>query len=125
MSTTNENGDGKRRPRNGELSMSSTRVKIETDTFETLFGEPPLIAGESKEAYLIAILGEILRVAGIFDYNIIFHNPLMSRLGIIDNVLQVVITINSLFLILFGIPALVVERDLKRCIAFVCRRATE
>ena len=44
---------------------------------------------------VIAILGEILRVAGIFDYNIIFHNPLMSRLGIIDNVLQVVITINS------------------------------
>jgi UDP-2,3-diacylglucosamine pyrophosphatase LpxH len=63
---------------------------------------------------VIAILGEILRVAGIFDYNIIFHNPLMSRLGIIDNVLQVVITINSLFLILFGIPALVVERDLMR-----------
>src|SRR6266403_2054960 len=55
---------------------------------------------------VIAILGEILRVAGIFDYNIIFHNPLMSRLGIIDNVLQVVITINSLFLLLFGIPAL-------------------
>ena len=63
---------------------------------------------------VIAILGEILRVAGIFDYNIIFHNPLMSRLGIIDNVLQVVITINSIFLILFGIPALVVERDLMR-----------
>ena len=63
---------------------------------------------------VIAILGEILRIAGIFDYNIIFHNPLMSRLGIIDNVLQVVITINSIFLILFGIPALVVERDLLR-----------
>jgi len=63
---------------------------------------------------MIAIFGEILRVAGIFDYNIIFHNPLMSRLGIIDNVLHVVITINSLFLILFGIPALFVERDLMR-----------
>jgi hypothetical protein len=63
---------------------------------------------------IIAILGEVLRVAGIFDYNIIFHNPLMSRLGIIDNVLQVVITINSIFLILFGIPAFLVERDLMR-----------
>jgi hypothetical protein len=63
---------------------------------------------------VIAILGEVLRVAGIFDYNIIFHNPLMSRLGIIDNVLQVVITINSIFLILFGIPAFLVERDLMR-----------
>ena len=38
----------------------------------------------------------------------------MSRLGIIDNVLQVVITINSIFLVLFGIPALVVQRDLSR-----------
>ena len=69
-----------------------------------------LLAG----ATMIAILGEVLRVAGIFDYNIIFHNPLMSRLGIIDNVLQVVITINSIFLILFGIPAFFVERDLMR-----------
>jgi hypothetical protein len=63
---------------------------------------------------VIAILGEFLRVAGIFDYNVIFHNPLMSRLGIVNNVLQVVITINSVFLILFGIPALFVERDLMR-----------
>jgi hypothetical protein len=69
-----------------------------------------LLAG----ATVIAILGEVLRVAGVFDYNIIFHNPLMSRLGIIDNVLQVVITINSIFLILFGIPAFLVERDLMR-----------
>jgi UDP-2,3-diacylglucosamine pyrophosphatase LpxH len=69
-----------------------------------------LLAG----ATVIAILGEVLRVAGIFDYNIIFHNPLMSRLGIINNVLQVVITINSIFLILFGIPAFLVERDLMR-----------
>ena len=51
---------------------------------------------------------------GIFDYNILFHNPLMSRLGIIDNALQVVIAINSIFLILFGIPALIVQRDLLR-----------
>src|SRR5499433_3985342 len=63
---------------------------------------------------MVAIAGELLRVVGIFDYNILFHNPLMSRLGIIDNVLQVVITINSLFLILFGIPALLVQRDLLR-----------
>jgi hypothetical protein len=47
----NETGDGKRQSANGELSKSSTRVENETDTFETLFGEP-LIAGESKEAYL-------------------------------------------------------------------------
>jgi UDP-2,3-diacylglucosamine pyrophosphatase LpxH len=63
---------------------------------------------------VVAIVGEILRVVGIFDYNILFHNPLMSRLGIIDNVLQVVITINSIFLVLFGIPAVVVQRDLSR-----------
>jgi UDP-2,3-diacylglucosamine pyrophosphatase LpxH len=63
---------------------------------------------------LVAIAGEVLRIMGIFDYNILFHNPLMSRLGIIDNVLQVVITINSVFLILFGIPALLVQRDLLR-----------
>jgi hypothetical protein len=63
---------------------------------------------------IVAIAGELLRVVGIFDYNILFHNPLMSRLGIIDNVLQVVITINSIFLVLFGVPALVVHRDLLR-----------
>jgi UDP-2,3-diacylglucosamine pyrophosphatase LpxH len=63
---------------------------------------------------VVAIAGEILRVVGMFDYNILFHNPLMSRLGIIDNVLQVVIAINSAFLVLFGIPALVVQRDLSR-----------
>src|ERR1700745_2854935 len=61
-----------------------------------------------------AIAGELLRMVGVFDYNILFHNPLMSRLGIIDNVLQVVIAINSVFLVLFGIPALLVQRDLLR-----------
>ena len=63
---------------------------------------------------IVAILGELLRFLGIFDYNILFHNPLMSKLGIIDNVLQVVITINSIFLVLFGIPAALVQHDLKR-----------
>ena len=63
---------------------------------------------------LIAIVGELLRVLGIFDYNILFHNPLMTRLGIIDNALQVVIAINSVFLILFGAPLLLLLHDLKR-----------
>jgi UDP-2,3-diacylglucosamine pyrophosphatase LpxH len=63
---------------------------------------------------IVAIAGELLRVVGIFDYNILFHNPLMNRLGIIDNVLRVVIMINSIFLVVFGIPAAVVHRDLKR-----------
>ena len=63
---------------------------------------------------MVAIAGELLRVVGIFDYNILFHNPLMSRLGIINNVLQVVIAINSIFLVLFGVPVAVVQRDLKR-----------
>jgi hypothetical protein len=61
---------------------------------------------------MVAIAGEMLRVVGIFDYNILFHNPVMNRLGIIDNVLQVVIAINSIFLILFGVPGLLVQRDL-------------
>src|SRR5262249_11220069 len=63
---------------------------------------------------MAAIAGELLRVLGIYDYNILFHNPLMSRMKIIDNVLQVVIAINSLFLVLFGIPAAIVQRDLMR-----------
>jgi UDP-2,3-diacylglucosamine pyrophosphatase LpxH len=63
---------------------------------------------------IVAIAGEMLRVLGIFDYNILFHNPLMSRLGIIDNVLQVVITINFIVLVLFGAPAALVQRDLSR-----------
>ena len=63
---------------------------------------------------IVAIAGGILRVTGIFDYNILFHNPLMSRLGIITNVLEVVIAINSIFLVLFGFPAFLVQRDLLR-----------
>ena len=63
---------------------------------------------------VIAILGELLRVLGIFDYNVLFQNPLMSKLGIIDNVLQVVIGINSIFLVMFGIPVALVLHDLTR-----------
>jgi UDP-2,3-diacylglucosamine pyrophosphatase LpxH len=63
---------------------------------------------------ILAIVGESLRILGIFDYNILFHNPLMSRLGIIDNVLQAVIAINSIFLGLFGLPMAVVSHDLMR-----------
>ena len=63
---------------------------------------------------IVAILGETLRVLGIVDYNILFQNPLMSRLGIIDNVLQVVIAINSIFLVLFGVPMALVWNDLSR-----------
>jgi UDP-2,3-diacylglucosamine pyrophosphatase LpxH len=63
---------------------------------------------------VFAVLAELLRVLGIFDYNILFHNPLMERLRIIDNVLQVVITINSVFLVLIGIPMALVMRDLGR-----------
>jgi hypothetical protein len=63
---------------------------------------------------VVAILGELLRVLGIFDYNILFQNPLMRKLGIIDNVLQVVIGINSIFLVMFGVPMALVLHDLTR-----------
>ena len=63
---------------------------------------------------VVAMLGEALRITGVFDYNILFDNPLMRRLGIIDNVLQAVITVNSIFLVLFGVPAMIVQRDLSR-----------
>lgn len=63
---------------------------------------------------VISILGEFLRILGIFDYNVLFHNPVMSRLPIIDNVLQVVIGINSMFLILFGVPTALVGYDMMR-----------
>jgi UDP-2,3-diacylglucosamine pyrophosphatase LpxH len=63
---------------------------------------------------VFAIVGELLRVLGIFDYNFLFHNPLMGRFRIIDNVLQVVITINSVFLVLIGVPMALVMRDLGR-----------
>ena len=38
----------------------------------------------------------------------------MMRLGIIDNVLQVVIGINSIFLVMFGVPMALVLHDLTR-----------
>jgi UDP-2,3-diacylglucosamine pyrophosphatase LpxH len=63
---------------------------------------------------ILSLLGEILRVVGLFDYNILFHNPLMSQLGVIDNVLQAVLTVNSIFLVVIGIPLLLVTRDLMR-----------
>jgi len=65
-------------------------------------------------ATIVAILGEVLRVLGVFDYNILFQNPLMRRLGIIDNILQVVIGINSIFLVMFGVPMALVLHDLTR-----------
>src|SRR5262245_35928809 len=65
---------------------------------------------------VVAILGELLRILGIFDYNILFQNPLMSRLGIIDNVLQVVIAINSIFFLLFGAPMALLLHDLTRAL---------
>ena len=63
---------------------------------------------------VIAILGEVFRILGIFDYNVLFHNPVMSRLPIVDNVLQVVIEINSMFLVFFGVPTALVVYDLMR-----------
>ena len=63
---------------------------------------------------VLSIGGEILRFLGIFDYNILFHNRVTVRLGIINNVLQVVITINSFFLVVIGIPMVLVLRDLRR-----------
>ncbi|MFY9756341.1 MAG: hypothetical protein WAK37_10390, partial [Pseudolabrys sp.] len=63
---------------------------------------------------VIAILGELFRILGIFDYNVLFHNPVMSRLPVVDNVLQVVIEINSMFLIFFGVPTALVVYDLMR-----------
>jgi UDP-2,3-diacylglucosamine pyrophosphatase LpxH len=63
---------------------------------------------------LFAIGGEVLRLLGIFDYNILFHNPAMQRLGVVNNVLQIVITVNSVFLLVIGIPAFLVARDLSR-----------
>jgi hypothetical protein len=63
---------------------------------------------------VVATVGELLRVLGVFDYNILFQNPLMSRLGIMDNVLQVVIGINSVFLVMFGVPMALVLHDLMR-----------
>jgi UDP-2,3-diacylglucosamine pyrophosphatase LpxH len=63
---------------------------------------------------ILAIGGELLRLLGIFDYNILFRNPLMERLGIINNVLQAVITVNSIFLVLIGVPMFLVLRDIGR-----------
>lgn len=63
---------------------------------------------------VIAILGEVLRILGIFDYNVLFHNPIMRRLPIVDNVLQVVIGINTTFMIFFGLPMVLVVYDLMR-----------
>jgi UDP-2,3-diacylglucosamine pyrophosphatase LpxH len=63
---------------------------------------------------VLAIGAEILRVLGIFDYNLLFHNPLMERFGIVANVLQVVITVNAITLVVIGIPTALVLRDVAR-----------
>jgi hypothetical protein len=69
MLTTDETGDGKPQPTNGELSTSTTRVENETNKLETLFGEPPLIAGESKADYLrlYAAIEAQIKPQNIFD----------------------------------------------------------
>jgi UDP-2,3-diacylglucosamine pyrophosphatase LpxH len=63
---------------------------------------------------ILSLGAEILRLLGIFDYNILFRNPVMERLGIINNVLQLVITINSILLVLVGVPLALVLRDIRR-----------
>src|SRR5262249_7524291 len=63
---------------------------------------------------VLAIAVEIRRILGIVDYNSLFHKPVMSRLGIIDNVLRVVIGINAVFLVVIGVPLALVLRDLMR-----------
>ena len=63
---------------------------------------------------VIAMLGELLRIIGVYDYNVLFHNPVMQRFSIVNNVLQVVIGINSMFLLFFGVPTTLVVYDLMR-----------
>lgn len=63
---------------------------------------------------ILSLCGEILRLLGVFDYNILFRNPLMERLGIVNNVLQVVVTVNSFLLVLIGVPMALVLRDIRR-----------
>ena len=53
---------------------------------------------------VIAMLGELLRIIGVYDYNVLFHNPVMQRFSIVNNVLQVVIGINSMFLLFLECP---------------------
>lgn len=61
---------------------------------------------------VFSIGAEALRLLGIFDYNILFHNPVMERFGIVRNVFQIVITINSIVLVLVGVPMALLLRDL-------------
>lgn len=63
---------------------------------------------------VLAIGGEALRLLGIFDYNVLFHNPVMERLGFVKNVLQIVIMTNTIVLIIVGVPLYLVVRDITR-----------
>jgi hypothetical protein len=72
--TTNENGDGKRQP----TELAIPRGENETGgSLAALFGEPPLLAGESKEAYwqLYAAIQADVKPKTIFEKMLVRTRP--------------------------------------------------
>jgi UDP-2,3-diacylglucosamine pyrophosphatase LpxH len=65
---------------------------------------------------LAALVGEVLRRAGIFDVNLLLDNTLMRSLGFVGNILAWVIIVNMLilfFMLVAAIPGWFVLHDIK------------
>jgi UDP-2,3-diacylglucosamine pyrophosphatase LpxH len=65
----------------------------------------------------LALVAEILRLAGVTDVNIFLNNPFIQALGFVGNILRIIIGVNTIiliFMIIVSIPLVIVLRDVKR-----------
>ena len=63
-----------------------------------------------------ALIGQLLKVVGIFDVNYLLDNPLMRNLGIFGDVLRWILTISMfvwLFVFAVTIPLYIIYRDIR------------
>lgn len=63
-----------------------------------------------------ALVGEALRVAGIFDFNVVTA-PILQPLGYVGNVLSAIVAVNVIilfFMLVVSIPGFVVYRDIRQ-----------
>lgn len=64
----------------------------------------------------LALLAEILRLAGVSQVNILLDNPIVNSLGFVGNILQAIIFVNMLilgFMIVVSVPLGILLRDVK------------
>jgi UDP-2,3-diacylglucosamine pyrophosphatase LpxH len=65
----------------------------------------------------VALIAEVLWIAGIIDVNFLLNNPVIRALGFVGNILHAIVAINMLilfFMLVVSIPGFVVYRDVRK-----------